>query len=299
MIIQVQNTGDQLETSLQERVRQDKKKIDDNKIEFDLQVAKNINPDSQYWVKYLQDSDYATGLKQAYDNPAGYAIRQNPSTGNWEMIIAGTHNPMKKGERWKGVHEWLQNAVETVGGVGDLAWKAAKLEAKLDLDIEEFLAPETASYAETAKKYLDDIPQPSDIASAIDGRDAFTTKLEQIAAEHDPPVTVIVGHSRGAAIASGFDGSKYQIIGLDGATFEGHKSNMINVHSTSLFDKTLGLGHGKSKTVTLKGTEFHNVTQRKAPKSKKVKADTAQKKNRGGSQETSIFTNEEKRKDVE
>lgn len=236
-------------------------------VEFDTMLAEGSKSDPDYWERYFDKGEMGAFMYQAYESPTGYAIRTNPLTGKTEMFVAGTHNPFKKGEHVKGSVEWLQNVVETTGHVAD-GFKDYLLEPLVDAS-EAFLidSPELIPLSNhIIDKY---IPDPSEVVEFVDGRDSYANKLQQIADEHDPPVDVVIGHSRGAAIISAFDDEKYQLISLDGATFIGKHSghNLFNIRTDDAFDKTLSLGH--QNTLTLKGKGFHSVVTERKPKRKR------------------------------
>lgn len=92
-------------------------------------------------------------------------------------------------------------------------------------------------------------------------REAFGEKLAQIAA--DEGVQVVYGHSRGAAIMSHFDETKFIGIGIDGATYIGEaKQKFINVNAgKQVFDRAIGAFN--KRTVHVKGVKFHDVTRSK------------------------------------
>lgn len=238
-------------------------------VEFDVMFNEGSKSDPNYWERYFERGQMGDFMKEAYESPDGYAIRTNPLTGKTEMFVAGTHNPFKSGERVKGAVEWVQNVLEGVGHVADF-FRDDLLEPVVDA-AEAFLAdsPELIPLS----NYIIDkfIPDPSEIIEFVDGRDAYANKLEGIAANHDPPVDVVIGHSRGSAIISAFDDQKYQLLSLDGATFIGKHSgqNMFNIRTNDLFDKSLSIGH--QNTLTLKNKAFHNVEVDKRDRKEKRK----------------------------
>jgi hypothetical protein len=251
----------------------------DDTVEFDVMYQEGSKSDPNYWERYFDKGEMGAFMYQAYESPDGYAIRTNPLTGKTEMFVAGTHNPFKKGEHVKGAVEWLQNVSETVGHVAD-GFKDYLLEPVVDA-AETFLidSPELIPLSNhIIEKY---IPDPSVAIEFVDGRDAYANKLQGIADNHDPPVDVVIGHSRGSAIISGFDDNKYQLISLDGATFIGKHSghNLFNIRTDDAFDKTLSIGH--QNTLTLKGKGFHSVvTERKEKRKRSTSVEPQRKEKR-------------------
>lgn len=221
---------------------------------FQTQVSLKGSSDPAYWKSFMKDSNMESFMNDAYESSDGYAIRTNPLTGKKEMLIAGTHSPLTR----KGIVEWGQNALETAAGVVDIGENIIKKIDKGIATIGSVLEPEATPLFIGEYEAVDRIPEMSNIVASLDGRDAFSKKMEAIAEENG--VEVVYGHSRGAAIASGMDQSKFTYIGLDGATFEGHPTDMLNIQGKQLFDYGIAMGHGKSKTVKLSDVGFHNVT---------------------------------------
>jgi len=76
--------------------------------------------------------------------------------------------------------------------------------------------------------------------------------LDKIAKEND--VTVVIGHSRGAALVSNMPpGRGYERAGLDGAMIIAHDKDMLNLSQGQPFDKAIALGGRNTHYVKPKG----------------------------------------------
>lgn len=225
--------------------------------EFDIQVSLGKNGDRSYWSSFLQRSDLHTFKHQAYVNPDGIAIRENPITHKKELFIAGSRT----------YGDWFSNLSETV----DSAWDKVELVMNIKgMNDKIKKAYNAASWAERAE-----VLDPTGVAVMEEGhslfqvsgvaRDNYSSYIDGIISKYN--VEVVYGHSRGAAVMSGLH-SDVKKIGLDGATFIGHEgSDFVNLVNPSeprsfAFDKLLSSGYDHN--LSIPGKAFHDVTEEAA-----------------------------------
>ena len=191
--------------------------------EFDSNIDIGNKSTTDYWVDYMSRSELGKFRAQAYANDSGISIRTNPVTGYNELFIAGTRTG----------RDWAQNFAEGLG----TAWNG------LSKDMPNSIA----------KELIDDGLEVSEMHKA-----QFAQHLDELIEENN--VKVVYGHSRGAAHLSLLK-SDVTRIGVDGATSIGDRSDFLNLRSSSLFDKGLGMAH--ENNLEIPNTLFHDVTTQK------------------------------------
>jgi len=157
-------------------------------------------------------SDFAD---DAYASKHGYAIRENPRTGEKEMFVRGTAT----------LGEWAQNALEV------------PLLGKFSLG---------AAVSGDVSRYI---------------RRQYSNFLSKKARQNG--VTVIYGHSRGAAVVEDMHVPGATKLGLDGATVLNNRSTIRNYRQRQFFDRAIGLNAKRSvydtKRAPIKSRRFHKV----------------------------------------
>lgn len=222
--------------------------------EFQTQVQAGKSGDASYWAEFLGKADFSSFRAQAYSNPDGLAIRVNPVTGDKELMIAGTRSPL----------EWWQNLQETASSEFEGLERAAEWKGTYD---KAGLAAEGA-YGEAVDPMGAFIMNEAGnvLGTSTEIRDQFSRYIDTvIAREH---VTVVYGHSRGAATASGLQ-SNVTIIGLDGAMEIAHPgSNFLNIRQPAGqgYGVDALLGGRYENSIYLKDRAFHDVTRSKGTK---------------------------------
>lgn len=222
--------------------------------EFRTQVRAGKSGDASYWSEFLEKADFSSFRAQAYSNPDGLAIRVNPVTRDKELMIAGTRSPL----------EWGQNIQETISAEFEGLERAAEWKGVYDkggLVAEgaygEAVDPMGAFVVDKAGNVLE---------TSAEIRDQFSRYIDTvIAREH---VTVVYGHSRGAATASGLR-SDVTIIGLDGAMEIAHPdANFLNIRQPAGqgYGVDALLGGRYENSIYLKDRAFHDVTTSKGTK---------------------------------
>lgn len=102
----------------------------------------------------------------------------------------------------------------------------------------------------------------------------YADRLEEIIEREG--VTVVYGHSRGAAIMSLINSPGVTKVGIDGASFIGHKESYLNIIQSrsvsGLGDNLIAMGHDNN--IRLKQRAFHDVTRAKKHKKLKVSSGT-------------------------
>lgn len=98
----------------------------------------------------------------------------------------------------------------------------------------------------------------------------YADRLEEIIEREG--VTVVYGHSRGAAIMSLIDSPGITKVGIDGASFIGHKESYLNIIQsrsiTGAGDNLIALGHDNN--IRIKSRAFHDVTRARTHKKSTV-----------------------------
>lgn len=106
----------------------------------------------------------------------------------------------------------------------------------------------------------------------------YADRLEEIIEKEG--VTVVYGHSRGAAIMSLIGSPGVTKVGIDGASFIGDKENYLNIIQsrsiTGLGDNLIAAGHHNN--IRIKQRAFHDVTRARKHKSVKKVSGTSERK---------------------
>lgn len=195
---------------------------DANKREFYDNLDLGKHGSGEYWLKYFKDSDLYTFQEQSYKQKSVDGLRYS--------IRVNPHTGLKElMVAGTDSHvEWGQNVIE---GVSHL---------------------------------ISTINPGSSYTFSEMERDHFSKQLAGVVDEEG--IDVVYGHSRAFATINSIDAyrskkghSKVAYIGLDGASFIGHKNDNLNLIGDQVFDKTIGIGHGNN--LLFKGRGFHSVTQ--------------------------------------
>lgn len=174
----------------------------------------------------LGTADFSGFADEAYRNRTGYAIRNNPLTGQKEMFVAGTRTPS----------DWALNALDL--GISVLEKPSLFIPKVAG---ERWVHALESTGVTKVFRYLDPV------------RVRQKKKLERIAKAEG--VEVIYGHSRGGAIVADMQTSATKV-GLDAAMMIASNKEMLNLQETQLFDKAIGFGGEMNEEFDL-GPKFH------------------------------------------
>lgn len=191
----------------------------------------NFNSDEEKDRYVLGTDHFNESMQQAYSSQEGFAMYNDPITGEEELIIAGTRKPS----------QWGLNLLDGI------TYGAEHM------------------YGNETRKYIDDqlfsgIPlyqQIPHVGIHLDpSRKSKQYWFEDLSDRF--AVDVAYGHSRGGAIVADMRNDSVRKVGVDAAMIIAENKDMVNYNQANVFDQFIGIT-GKNNRIYGTNKKFHHA----------------------------------------